>query len=75
MMSTDFRHFTGHSKTASLSNKNEAGWHIEICFAPHKYSTSIYKYQIIVDIIVYMLGQELIEQPSYHCNKTKKIGL
>ena len=55
-MSTDFRHFTGHSKTASLSNENEAGSHIEICFAPHKYSTFIYKYQIIVNIIVYMLG-------------------
>ena len=51
-------------KTASLSNENEAVWHIEICFAPHKYSTFIYKYQIIVNIIVYMLGRELIEQPS-----------
>ena len=29
-----------------------------------KYSTFIYKYQIIVNIIVYMLGRELIEQPS-----------
>ena len=65
MMSIDFRHFTGHSKTASLSNENEAGGHIEICFAPHKYSTFIYKFQIIMNIIVYMLGRELIEQPSY----------
>ena len=44
MVSTDFRHFTGHSKAASPSNHNEAGWHIDICFGPHKYSTFIYKY-------------------------------
>ena len=34
-------------------------------FAPHKYSTFIYQYQIIVNISVNMLGWELIGQPSY----------
>ena len=44
MMSLDFTHFTDHSKAASLSNHNEAGWHIDMCFGPYEYSTFIYKY-------------------------------
>ena len=44
MVSTDFSHFTGHSKAASLSNHNEAGWHIDISFGHHQYSTFIYNY-------------------------------
>ena len=44
MMSTDFSHFTGHSKADSLSNHNEAGWHIDVCFGLHKCSTFIYNY-------------------------------
>ena len=43
-ISTDFRHFTGNSKAASLSNHNEADWHIDLCFSHHKYSTFINKY-------------------------------
>ena len=40
----DFTHFTGHSKVASQSNYNDAGWHTDICLGSHKYSTFIYKY-------------------------------
>ena len=43
MTSTDFKYFTGHSKAASLSNSNKAGWHIEMWFGHQKYSTIIYK--------------------------------
>ena len=64
MMSINFKLFRGRSKATSLSNHNEAGWYIDICFGPHKYSIFIYKYYIILNIIIYMLGRELIEQPS-----------
>ena len=43
MMSFDFKHFTGHAKTASLYNINEAVSHFDMIFVTQEDGSIIYK--------------------------------